>query len=281
VNLERIVADLAEKVERHFYGKYRGFVVDNQDPAQLGRLKVRVPSVLGSDVVTGWAMPCVPYGGSADQGFLFIPERDAGVWVEFEEGDLEFPIWVGTFWSAPNSESELPKPNQADGSEESSVQDPPTRKIIKTLKGHTLQFEDADGSEMITLIDGANGHVITLNADGIKATDGKNGHAITLDGAGITVEDGKNSGNKVTMAASGVTVEDTNGNKITMDQSGTVVEDKNQNKIEMSAASINILPAVMCKLGSGAVNMVNNLPACLFTGALHAMDTKGHATVMK
>ena len=154
MSLEKIVANLVEKVERRFYGKYRGFVVENADPENLGRLKLRVPSVLGDEVVTGWAMPCVPYGGDANQGMLFIPEVDAGVWVEFEEGDLEFPIWVGTFWSKPGGESELPLPNKPDGSEESAVQDPPMRKIIKTLKGHTIQFEDKDGEEMITIVEG-------------------------------------------------------------------------------------------------------------------------------
>ncbi len=174
MSLEKIVANLVQKVERRFYGKYRGFVVDNADSEQLGRLKLRVPSVLGGDVVTGWAMPCVPYGGDVNQGFLFIPEVDAGVWVEFEEGDLEFPIWVGTFWSKPGGESELPKPNDADGTEQGSVQDPPTRKIIKTQKGHTIQFEDKDGEEMIVIvqnIDESKPNVITMNKDGIKITD--------------------------------------------------------------------------------------------------------------
>ena len=95
--MEKVVADLVQRVEHRFYGKYRGFVVDNADPEQLGRLTLRVPSVLGDKVVTGWAMPCLPYGGDADQGFFFIPKKEAGVWVEFEEGDLEFPIWVGAF----------------------------------------------------------------------------------------------------------------------------------------------------------------------------------------
>ncbi|MDH3974183.1 MAG: phage baseplate assembly protein V [Deltaproteobacteria bacterium] len=173
-SIEKVVANLVQKVERRFYGKYRGFVVDNADPEQLGRLKVKVPSVLGNDVVTGWAMPCTPYGGDAGQGFLCIPEVDAGLWVEFEEGDLEFPIWVGTFWSKPDGESELPKPNDADGAEQDSVQDPPTRKIIKTKKGHTIQFEDADGDEMVTIIqniDESKHNVITMNKDGIKITD--------------------------------------------------------------------------------------------------------------
>jgi hypothetical protein len=244
-DLERIVADLAEKIERRFYGKYRGLVVDNADPANLGRLTVKVPSVLGSNIVTGWALPCVPYGGDADQGFLFIPEKNAGVWVEFEEGDLEFPIWVGTYWSKPNQQSEAPMPNNADGSEQSAVQDPPTRKIIKTKKGHTIQFEDKDKEEMVIIKEGQNGQVITMNKDGITITDGAN------------------------------------GNTVTMDSSGIVVEDKNKNRIELSASAINILPATACNLGSNPVNMVNNLPACLFTGAPHAMDAKGHAKVLK
>ncbi len=246
MNLERIVANLVERVEHRYYGKYRGTVVDNQDPAKLGRLKLKVPSVLGSDVVTGWATPCAPYGGATGQGFLFIPEVGAGVWTEFEEGDLEFPIWVGTFWSQPEAETEIPKPNRgSDGAEESSVQEPPTRKIIKTLKGHTIQFEDKDGEEMVMIKEAKNGHLITLDKDGIKITDGAN------------------------------------GNSISMDKNGAVIEDKNQNRIEMTASAINIYPASQCNLGSAAINMVNNLPACLFTGAPHAMDAKGHAKVLK
>lgn len=204
MNLEKIVANLVQKIEYRFYGKYRGFVVDNADPEHLGRLKVKVPSVLGNDVVTGWALPCVPYGGDANLGFLFIPEVDAGVWVEFEEGDLEFPIWVGTFWSKPGGESELPKPNKADGSDESSVQDPPTRKIIKTKKGHTIQFEDKDGEEMVTIIEATKKHVVTMNQDGIKIIDGANSNNIILDSNGIKIED--KNGNVVTMDSSSVTI---------------------------------------------------------------------------
>lgn len=222
MTIERIVADLVRRVENRYYGKYRGFVVDNADPEQLGRLKLQVPSVLGSDVVTGWAAACVPYGGDANQGFLFIPETGAGVWVEFEEGDLEFPIWVGTFWSKPGSTSELPLPNAADGAEQGAVQDPPTCKIIKTLKGHTLQFEDADGGEMITLIDGVNGHVITLDANGIKAVDGVNAHEITLNGSGISIVDATGNALEMTDSAFNLVAKV----PFTIDASGQAVEIK-------------------------------------------------------
>jgi hypothetical protein len=186
VTLERIVAGLAEKVERGYYGKYRGIVKDNEDPALLGRLKVTVPSVLGPDVVTGWATPCTPFGGAADQGFLFIPEREAGVWVEFEEGDLEFPIWVGTYWTRPDSGSQLPKPQAEDGTEQDAVQDPPTRKIIKTLKGHTIQLEDKDGAESVLVREGVKGHLITMDKDGVKVTDAA-GNSIQMTDSAMTL----------------------------------------------------------------------------------------------
>lgn len=172
MELDNVVMRLAREVERRYYGKYRAFVVDNEDPEKLGRLKLKVPSVLGDAVVTGWAMPCVPYGGAGNLGMLFVPKRDDGVWVEFEEGDLEFPIWVGTFWSKPGGESELPKPNDEEG-KEIDIQSPPTRKIIKTKKGHTLQLEDADGEEMVLLYEAHNKHIITLNKNGIRVKDAK------------------------------------------------------------------------------------------------------------
>ncbi len=185
MNAERTVANLVQSVERRFYGKYRGLVVDNDDPEGLGRLTVRVPSVLGSEVVTGWAMPCVPYGGDQNQGFLCIPEPGAGVWVEFEEGDLEFPIWVGTFWSKPGGESELPKPNNADGSEQQGVQSPPTRKIFKTQKGHTIQLEDADGEERIIISDGERENRIVFSTSGVSIVNKDN--AMTMTDQGITI----------------------------------------------------------------------------------------------
>jgi Type VI secretion system/phage-baseplate injector OB domain len=79
-----------------FYGKYRGKVANNIDPMQLGRIQVSVPSVLG-DGSLSWAMPCVPFAGSG-VGFFMIPPNDANVWVEFERGDIDYPIWTGCFW---------------------------------------------------------------------------------------------------------------------------------------------------------------------------------------
>ncbi|MCR0982757.1 phage baseplate assembly protein V [Roseomonas populi] len=87
-----------------FFGKYRGKVESNLDPLMQGRLQVSVPAVLGTEV-PGWAMPCVPYAGPG-VGFLFLPPVGAHVWVEFEGGDPDYPVWTGCFWGP----GEAPQP---------------------------------------------------------------------------------------------------------------------------------------------------------------------------
>lgn len=240
MTLEKIVSRLVQKVEHRFYGKYRGLVVDNEDPEGLGRLKVKVPGVLGSEMVSGWAFPCLPYGGAANQGMLFVPEVEAGVWIEFEEGDLEYPIWVGTFWSKPGGESELPKPNGADGAEQSAVQDPPTRKIIKTVKGHTIQFEDKDGEEMVTILEAQNGNLITLDANGIAIREGQHAHEILMDSNGITITDGA-AGHEIAMASGGLSItEGTSGHSANLSSSGVTIETASGAKVELTPAGITI-----------------------------------------
>lgn len=81
---------------KNYYGKYRGWVTDNDDPINTARVQVAVPSVFGEGNLV-WAMPCSPYAGSG-VGFVTIPPVGANVWVEFEAGDSRLPIWAGCFW---------------------------------------------------------------------------------------------------------------------------------------------------------------------------------------
>ncbi|MEM9904088.1 MAG: phage baseplate assembly protein V [Cyanobacteria bacterium P01_D01_bin.44] len=81
---------------KQFFGKYRGKVTNNLDPMKLGRVQVEVPAVLGTGR-TSWAMPCVPYAGM-QVGFFAMPTTGTNVWVEFEGGDPDYPIWSGCFW---------------------------------------------------------------------------------------------------------------------------------------------------------------------------------------
>jgi len=81
----------------NYFGKYRGRVENNIDPMQMGRVQVSVPAVLGTGTLS-WAMPCAPFAGPG-VGFFAIPPVHANVWVEFEGGNTDFPIWSGCFWA--------------------------------------------------------------------------------------------------------------------------------------------------------------------------------------
>jgi len=81
---------------KKYYGKYRGTVINNVDPLQIGRIQALVPDVSGA-FPTSWAMPCLPISG-INTGVFALPQIGAGVWIEFEQGDPDSPIWVGGYW---------------------------------------------------------------------------------------------------------------------------------------------------------------------------------------
>jgi len=145
--------------EPRFFGKYHGFVTDNEDQKHLGRIRARVPEVLGT-VKTGWALPCVPYAGDGVGSFL-IPPKKAGVWIEFEGGRLASPIWTGCWWG----KAQLPKNNQG-------TEPGPPLKVIRTAKGLMLTFDDDKST--IHLSDQNGSNMVEINAaDGkitVKAT---------------------------------------------------------------------------------------------------------------
>ena len=83
---------------QRYFGKYSGVVINNIDPLQMGRIQASVPDV--SNVIpTTWAKPCVPVAGT-QMGSYFIPPIGAGVWIEFEQGDPNYPVWVGGWWGS-------------------------------------------------------------------------------------------------------------------------------------------------------------------------------------
>ena len=86
----------------HYYGKYRGVVVDNRDPSGLARLKVSMPALAGTARMD-WALPCLPPGVPP-----LLPEIGDTVWIEFEAGDVSTPIWCGVFWTAQSRPPPMP-----------------------------------------------------------------------------------------------------------------------------------------------------------------------------
>jgi uncharacterized protein involved in type VI secretion and phage assembly len=153
-----------------FYGKYRGVVTNNIDLNGLGRLKMKVPDVLG-DLESGWALPCVPYAGE-NVGLFLLPPVGASVWVEFEHGDSDSPIWTGCFWGERETLPATPAG--------------PEKKVLKTDKG-TITLDDAPGGGSIT-IETASGMKITLDVSGIEVTNGQG--SIKLTGPNVSINDG-------------------------------------------------------------------------------------------
>lgn len=153
-----------------FFGKYRGKVENNIDPLQQGRVQVSVPAVLG-DGRLSWAMPCVPFAGNS-VGLFLIPPTGANVWVEFEGGDPDYPIWSGCFW-APG---EVPaSPALAE------------MKVWKTATA-TITINDVPGVGGI-MIETTTGARIAISATGIEIVNGQ-GASIKLTGPQISLNDG-------------------------------------------------------------------------------------------
>jgi uncharacterized protein involved in type VI secretion and phage assembly len=162
---EQAVLEILERFRSRYYGKFRGTVTD-VDAGTL-RIKATVPSVLGTQT-TGWCMPCVPYAGN-NVGFAFLPEVGSGVWIEFEGGDVSYPIWVGCYWRAGEQPSDAT----------------PTVKAIVTTAPLKILLDDDAGS--ITISD-SNQNSVTLDSSGVTLTRGSSSVAIT--DSEVNVNDG-------------------------------------------------------------------------------------------
>jgi uncharacterized protein involved in type VI secretion and phage assembly len=165
----------------HYYGKYRGTVIQNIDPEQIGRVLVQVPHVLGMNP-SNWAMPCVPAAG-IQAGIFVVPPIGSQVWVEFERGDPDYPIWTGGFWG---SVAEVPVFAVAP----SAI--PPGQNIVLQTTGRNMMMvSDAPPSPASggIVLKSANGAMIVVNETGVYISNGR-GAAITLVGPVVDINNG-------------------------------------------------------------------------------------------
>lgn len=162
---DAMMLEILERVRNRFYGKYRGTVTDIDGDTL--RIKAKVPAVLGQQK-TGWCMPCVPYAGS-NVGFAFLPEEGTGVWIEFEGGDVSYPIWTGCYWRTDE------QPEDAT----------PTVKAIVTKSGHKILLDD--DRQTITIAD-PNNNTITLESSGITLE--RQGKKVVISDVKVDVNDG-------------------------------------------------------------------------------------------
>jgi uncharacterized protein involved in type VI secretion and phage assembly len=160
-----------------FYGKFRGVVLNNIDPMQMNRLQVQVPDVAGL-LPTSWAMPCVPVAG-IQNGMVALPMIGSGVWVEFEQGDPDYPIWVGCFWG---SAAEVPALARATPPGLSAI-------TMQTPLQNGLTISDLPGASGGIMLKTATGATLIVNDTGIYIQNGK-GASIVMTGPTVAINAG-------------------------------------------------------------------------------------------
>ena len=163
------------------WGKYRGTVVNNIDPEQRGRIQAIVPAVTGL-VPSTWAMPCVPFAGKSE-GFFAVPQIGAGIWMEYENGDSDKPIWVGGFWGLA---AEVPPLALA------PPPIPPGQNVvIQTTLQNSIIISDSAPTPISggIILKSTTGAFIVVNDSGIYISNGK-GAQITMIGPTVMVNQG-------------------------------------------------------------------------------------------
>jgi uncharacterized protein involved in type VI secretion and phage assembly len=160
-----------------FLGKYRATVVNNVDLMQIGRIQVIVPDV-STVLLSSWAMPCAPIAG-IQTGTFAVPPVGAGVWVEFEQGDPDYPIWVGGFWG---NAAEVPALSHLIPPAVSGF-------TMQTILQNGIILSDVPGPTGGIMMKSTTGASIIVNDTGIYIQNGK-GASILMVGPTITVNQG-------------------------------------------------------------------------------------------
>lgn len=159
------------------YGKYRGTVLNNLDPLQIGRLLVQVPDVsaLGT---SSWAMPCFPVTGR-QMGSYMIPQIGSGVWVEFEQGDTDYPIWSGCWYG---SAADVPALALAGIPASPNI-------VLQTTAQNAVVISDLPGPTGGIMLKSTTGATIIVNDTGIYIQNGK-GASLIMTGPTVTINNG-------------------------------------------------------------------------------------------
>ncbi len=162
---------------RPYYGKYRGTVLNNIDPMQKGRLLVQVPDVSGL-LPSSWALPCLPFTGK-QMGAYMLPQIGSGVWVEFEQGNPDYPIWSGCWYG---SLAEVPALALLGNPASPNI-------VFQTALQNSLVLSDLPGPLGGIMLKSTTGATIIVNDTGIYIQNGK-GASLIMAGPAVTINNG-------------------------------------------------------------------------------------------
>jgi len=162
---------------KKYYGKYRGTVLNNIDPMQIGRIQAIVPDV-SNYIPTSFAMPCVPLAGK-QMGSYMVPQIGSGVWIEFEQGDPDYPIWTGCYWGVV---AEVPLLGLAGNPASPSI-------ALQSGLQNSLIISDLPGPTGGIMLKSTTGATLIVNDTGIYIQNGK-GASIVMVGPSVTINQG-------------------------------------------------------------------------------------------
>ncbi|NER30178.1 MAG: phage tail protein [Symploca sp. SIO1C4] len=141
MNLFEILLEGQEQqtIASPIYGVVIGVVTNNEDPENLGRVKIKFPWLSEADE-SDWARIATPMAGK-ERGIYFLPEVNDEVLVAFVHGDIRFPYVLGMLWNGQDQ----PPANNEDGKN--------NIRLIQSRSGHMVRLNDQEGKETIEIID--------------------------------------------------------------------------------------------------------------------------------
>jgi Type VI secretion system/phage-baseplate injector OB domain len=163
------------------FGKYRGTVVNSADPELRCRIQAMVPDVAGY-AISSWALPALPIGGLA-MGMYSPPVPGSGVWIEFEQGDIDYPIWTGIYWG---SAAEVPALSHLIPPGVPGI-------VMQTVLQNGLVISDVPGPTGGIMLTTTAGAMILINDVGITLSNGQGamiqmtGPTVVINGGALTV----------------------------------------------------------------------------------------------
>lgn len=140
-----------------FYGEYRAKVIDNKDPKMLGRIKVECPSVYGEGIESPWCFGKFPTAGK-NHGFFMIPSIGDYVWITFEKGSSDYPVWNGSPYTTEISQRIKKLSNGKERKQPNIV-------AIISPAGHQIVLDEDPVNSTVT-IQHKSGSKIVMNANG-------------------------------------------------------------------------------------------------------------------
>ena len=279
-----------QATSNRFFGKYRGIVAANNDTQALGRIQATLPAFQG--MLTNWALPCVPYAGQ-NVGFFAMPPIGASVWIEFEGGNPNYPVWSGCFWEVNDIPSTLQSLNSQDMSQVKFFKTDTITLILNDTQqnqgGVTLQVTspavqtpitvtmDNNGVKIVcgvstALLDPNNGITLTVNNNqtqvvlqqqSIQATSnaitGTAQQGLTLTGGTVEIDSNGDATIKAAgqiTASGGTQATFKGGTSATLTAGGTVTINGNPGEVSVLGTAVSIKPTGDVTVDTaGAVNI--------------------------